>query len=226
MFQNKSSTVNDIQEKLIGWWKHGGRDFPWRHSKDPYIILIAELMLHRTIASQVELIYRNFIYKYPRVEDLLTSQAGEVRSILKPLGLNWRIESIIELIKELKVVCHGKIPISKQKLISLPGVGDYVASAIRCFAYGFPEIVVDTNTSRVISRLMGIQETGEMRRNKEVRETYRELLDKEKPDKFNYALLDLGALICRPSGKKCNVCPIRKWCSTGNLKVVKLEKSS
>ena len=215
MFQNQSSTVNEISDKLIDWWKHDGRDFPWRHSKNPYMILIAELMLHRTRASQVESIYSSFIYKYPKLEDLLAAQDDDICNFLKPLGLNWRIGSIIELIKELKEVYHGKIPVSKQALIYLSGVGDYVASAIRCFAYGFPEIVVDTNTSRVVSRLIGFQETGEMRRKKEVREAYREILDTEKPSEFNYALLDLGALICTPSNQNCHMCPIKKWCLTG-----------
>lgn len=226
MPQDQSSTVHKISNKLIDWWKHDGRDFPWRHSNSPYRILIAELMLHRTRASQVESIYSNFIHKYPRFEDLIAAQSDEIYSFLRPLGLNWRIESIIELLKELKEVYHGKIPNRKQELIYLTGVGDYVASAIMCFAYGYPEIVVDTNTSRVVSRLKGFQETGEMRRKKEVREAYRKILDTEKPREFNYALLDLGALICTPRNQKCQICPVIQWCLTGKKEVRKLEKSS
>lgn len=218
--QIQNNISDQISNKLIDWWRIHGRNFPWRNSDDPYMILIAEVMLHRTKASQVEAIFNDFVNRYQDLEALSNAGDIEIIDILRPLGLNWRTELIIDLVKEICRVYSGKIPESKQDLISLPGVGDYVASAVRCFAFGLPEIVVDTNTSRVISRLFGFEVKGEMRRKKEVREAYQSILDKGRPREFNYALLDLGATICTPRNKKCSICPVSNFCKTARTEVI------
>ena len=221
MFQIQSNTSEHISEKLIDWWVIYGRNFSWRKSHDPYDILIAEVMLHRTKASQVEPVFRAFIDRYPSLELLSIADFIEITEVLKPLGLNWRIRSIIDMVSEIMRICGGKIPERKQKLISLPGVGDYVASAVSCFAFGNPEIVVDTNTSRVISRLLGIEPKGEMRRRKDVREAYQSILDRNRPREFNYALLDLAAAICKQRNKRCEICPVSNYCKTASNEVIK-----
>jgi A/G-specific adenine glycosylase len=220
MFQIQNNISYQISNKLIDWWRIHGRNFPWRNSDDPYLILIAEVMLHRTKASQVEAIFNNFFDKYPNLEALSNAGNMEIIDILRPLGLNWRTKLIIELANEISLVYGGKIPESYQNLIALPGVGDYVASAVRCFAFGFSEITVDTNTSRVISRLFGFVLKGEMRRKKEVREAYKSILDKGRPREFNYALLDLGAAICTPRNRRCSICPISIFCKTACYEVI------
>ncbi|EQB68507.1 MAG: hypothetical protein AMDU5_GPLC00010G0047 [Thermoplasmatales archaeon Gpl] len=216
--ENKIS--EQISNKLIAWSKVYGRSFPWRKTNDPYTILIAEVMLHRTKASQVEAIFSSFIKKYPNLEALHKAEETEIINLLKPLGLLWRTKLIIELVKEIYQNNDGKIPVKKQELIYLSGVGDYVASAISCFVYGNPEIVLDTNTSRVISRLFGFKERGEMRRKREVKDAYHSILDKNKPREFNYALLDLAAEICRPRNQKCSICPLSDFCKTAGNEVI------
>lgn len=225
MSQIQNNISDQTSNELIDWWRIYGRNFPWRNSDDPYLILMAEVMLHRTRALQVEAIFSTFVDRYPNLESLSKAEITEIINILRPLGLNWRTKLIIELVEEINQVYGGKLPESKQDLISLPGVGDYVASAIRCFAFGYPETVVDTNTSRVISRLCGFEEKGEMRRKKEVREAYQSILDKERPREFNYALLDLGAAICTPRNKSCSICPVSNYCKTASNEVIRLEKS-
>ena len=226
MYQVQNSISRQISNKLIDWWSIHGRNFRWRKSCDPYQILISELMLHRTRASQVATIFDNFVERYPNLTALSNAECIEIIDALRPLGLNWRTELILKLIDDVNKLYQGKIPEKKEDLMSLHGVGDYVASAVRCFAFGYPEVVVDTNTSRVISRLFSFEEKGEMRRSKNVRESYQSILDKERPQEFNYALLDLGAEICKPRSKICSICPISNFCKTACKEVVLLEKSS
>jgi A/G-specific adenine glycosylase len=225
MFQLRNDIYNKISNKLIDWWRIYGRNFPWRNTDDPYRIIIAETMLHRTKASQVEPIFNKFINRFPNIEALSKADTTEIIDILKPLGLNWRINLIVEMVEQMKKFYGGKIPRERQNLISLSGVGDYVASAVRCFAFGYPEIIIDTNTSRIISRIFGFEERGEMRRRREVREAYRLILDKKRTREFNYALLDLGASMCTPKNSKCFICPVSEYCKKGKNEVNKLEKS-
>lgn len=208
---NKSHNLSDI---LIDWWKLSGRSFPWRNSGNPYYVLIAEFMLRRTKACQVETVYKEFMFKFPSLEDLLNSSEDDIYALLHPLGLEWRNKSFLKLLAELKDVYRGIIPVDKRELMSLPGVGEYVASAVRCFAFGYPEIVMDTNTSRVISRIIGLEARGELRRNREIKKVYRRILGQENPKEINYALLDLGALICTKRNRKCQICPIKEFCSS------------
>jgi A/G-specific adenine glycosylase len=217
----RTDTSREISAKLLNWWKQYGRKYSWRLTEDPYKIMIAELMLHRTKASQVDNIFSNFVEKYPKFENLTTADPSEIVNILRPLGLNWRNEYFVDLIKEIKLVYGGQMPIKKKELMSLPGVGDYVASAVRCFAYGYAEVVLDINTSRIISRLNGFRQTGEMRRKKRVRNAYLKILDRKNPREFNYALLDLGAIICTSHDKKCYICPLSEWCVTAKNEVIK-----
>lgn len=225
MSQIQNNISDQISNKLIDWWRIHGRTFPWRGSYDPYIILIAEIMLHRTNAIQVEPIFRTFVERFPNLEAISRADDNEIIELLRPLGLTWRTKLMIEMVREINVIYGGEIPQRKQDLISLPGVGDYVASAIRCFAFGYPQIVLDTNTSRVISRMCGFDEKGEMRRKKKVRDAYWLLLDKARPRQFNYALIDLGASTCKPKSKNCQICPVACYCKTVRNEVMRLEKS-
>lgn len=214
MFPEKNRKLQDFSNALINWWKLNGRSFPWRHSVNSYYVLIAEFMLRRTKALQVEKVYKEFMSKFSSLEDLLNSNSEDIYGLLHPLGLDWRNRSFLNLVAELNGVYGGIVPVDKKELMSLPGVGEYVASAVRCFAFGFPEIVIDTNTSRVISRVIGLEEQGELRRRGEIKKVYNRILDQDNPREFNYALLDLGALICTPKNRKCEICPIREFCSS------------
>lgn len=220
MFQVQNSTYDQMSDELIHWWKIHGRSFPWRETRDPYMILLAEIMLHRTKASQVKGIFNEFARRYKDLEALYNAKYSDIISILKPLGLTWRSKLIVDLAEEIKRAYGGKIPESKLDLMSLPGVGDYVASAVRCFAFELPEVVLDTNTSRIVSRLFDLEIKGEMRRKKAVREAYQLILDKSRPREFNYALLDLAAAVCTPGSKRCSICPVSTFCKTARREAI------
>lgn len=161
--------VEGFHKALISWGKTNFREYPWRLTNNPYEVLIAELMLHRTQAKQVVEMYEQFIDRYPNPQILLQATEEEIASSLHSLGLSWRIRLIRKLAQVLATTYDGRVPIDKEKLISLPGVSDYIASAVRCFAWNLPEAIVDTNTVRVVGRLLGLETKDSSRRNQQVR---------------------------------------------------------
>jgi A/G-specific adenine glycosylase len=204
--------LKGFQKALVSWEEINGRIFPWRVTKNPYHILIAETFLHRTQAKQIEGIYLDFIRKYPDINTLANANYNELEKSLFSLGLNWRIKLLYTMAKEIKSKFDGQIPIEKSKLLSLPGIGDYIASAIRCFAYNQKDAIVDTNVMRVITRLFSIPFRDSLRRNSEFKLLAQALVYSEKARLYNLGMLDLAYLICKPKKPECDICPIRKYC--------------
>ena len=202
----------NLSKMLRAWGKIHTRHFPWRITRTPYNVLIAEVMLHRTKAEQVASIYSEFIQKYPDIRFLAEANSADLIDILYPLGLHWRIELMHKMAKEIVEKYSGIIPIEKEKLLALPGVGEYIASALRCFSLGYPEPLLDTNTVRIIGRYFGMKISESSRRNKNFRQIYSTLIDRYKPREFNYAMIDLGALICKANDPLCEKCPISNQC--------------
>ena len=161
-----------FSSKLISWGQENFRSFPWRFTTEPYHILIAEVMLHRTQALQVVPVYTQFLEKYPTLASLAQAKQEEFHEVLYSLGLRWRIDLIMEMVSQIQERFHGQIPEEKSDLLSLSGVSDYVASAVRCFAWNKPETIVDTNTVRVIGRVFNLQIKDSSRRNAELNRIY------------------------------------------------------
>jgi len=177
---------------------------------------MAEVMLHRTKAEQVAGIYLKFIQKYPDIRSLAAANSSELIDILYPLGLRWRIELIHKMAKEIIVKYKGIIPTEKEELLALLGVGEYIASAVRCFSSGYPEPLLDTNTVRIIGRYFGEETTESSRRSKNFIKIYSATIDQSNPREFNYAMIDLGALICKSKDPLCKKCPISNHCTFFN----------
>lgn len=207
---------NDLED----WGKLHFRSFPWRFTTSPYHILMAEIMLHRTQASQVAPIYERFIASYPDILSLSSASKEEIHNILYSLGLRWRVDLIIDMVRQITQDFAGQIPQEKTDLLSLSGVSEYIASAVRCFAYNLPDAIIDTNTVRVTGRIFGLEIKDSSRRNPLFRKLIFNLLDLEQPRVYNFALLDLAAQVCtkaqRPS---CETCPIRQHCTYGKTQV-------
>jgi A/G-specific adenine glycosylase len=129
------------------------------------------------------------------------------------LGLRWRAENIVTVARVLEEKFDGRVPDTELELRSLPGVGDYVAQAVLCFAFGRRSVLIDTNTSRIVGRVTG----AERPRRWQMRLDLHGLAGAEGPNApFNYALLDLGALVCKAGVPRCEECPVRALCSTGS----------
>lgn len=205
--------AESFRNDLISWGRMNFRPFPWRFTTDPYQILIAEVMLHRTQASQVAPVYSHFLEKYPALASLAKVTREEIHEALYSLGLRWRIELIMGMVSQINERFDGQIPEEKSELLSLPGVSDYVASAVRCFAWNKPDAIVDTNTVRVVGRIFNMEIKDSSRRNAVFRRLIISLVDRKHPRAYNFALLDLAAQICTKAQKPlCSVCPVRNYC--------------
>lgn len=212
--------VSFIKKTLLNWGRHNLRDYPWRKTRDPYRILLAEMLLQRTRADQVRDIYIKMVDKYPTVVELSRAERAELEKMLRPLGLRWRVPLILDMARQVMERYSGSLPTEREQLKELPGVGDYAASAMLCFAYNLPEPILDTNTVRVIGRLFGIDVRDSSRRSRKFREIMGRLVDREQPRLFNLALLDFAALVCRKHEPLCNVCPLQEICKFGRKQTV------
>ena len=211
------ATLQYLRKSLIEWGGQNYRSFPWRETCDPYRVLIAELLLHRTRASQVVDVYISFLDRYPDIPALSRAGRGDLETTLYSLGLFWRIDLIMEMAQKLMRDFNSRVPVSKVDLLSLSGVGDYIAGSVRCFAFGKPDAIIDTNVMRVISRFYGIEFRDSMRRNKKFQDFTQQLVDPVYPREYNFALLDLANLVCISGSPNCPVCPLQAHCSFSSI---------
>ena len=202
-----------IRRKLFLWHKENYREFPWRHTKDPYKIMIAEFMLHRTRADQVVQVYQDFIKKYPDIFTLAYAKPTEVNKVTEKLGLHWRGKHFISAAIFVKNKFKSKIPDSRNKLLSIPGVGEYAAGAILTIVFNKKEWVIDSNIARFLNRFYGLNLSGEIRRKREVVEASKKLYQTTRSGHLTFALLDFTALICRPVKPICNYCIFKRNCN-------------
>jgi A/G-specific adenine glycosylase len=214
----------EFYNDLLTWELEHGRVFPWRTTTDPFHILIAEMMLRRTQARQVAKVYISFTGKYLDAKALADAPSDEIAGELYSLGLAWRVPAFQTLARILVDQYDGKVPGDYDTLSELPGVGDYVASAVCCFAFGKPVILADTNTVRVVGRIYDIPTNPESRRKKPVRQILEALLYRQEPRLYNYALLDLASLICTPTDPSCEICPVLRYCKTGQKRTGEQDK--
>jgi A/G-specific adenine glycosylase len=205
-----------FRQGLISWGQEHYRSFLWRKTEDPYRILMADVMLHRTQALQVVPVYEHFIRVYPNAASLARTSTEDLHTLLFPLGLRWRVDLVYKMAAEIADRFDGQVPKDRDELLSLPGVSDYIASAVRCFSWNLPEPLIDTNTVRVVGRLFGLKIKDSSRRNRRFRELITALVDPKHPRTYNYALLDLAHLIChKRKAPECTRCPVQAYCVYG-----------
>lgn len=197
-----------VRRKLTDWHSTNARDFPWRGERDPWRVLLAEMCLHRTRAENVREVYERLVEVAPSAAAAVAN-SDRVFAELRPLGLRWRSRKVIEAAHELVARFDGLVPRDEAALRSLPGVGDYAASAVRCFAFRDPAVLLDANTQRIVSRVSGLDASSAWTIRLEI---YRLAGEMGPDERFNYALLDLGARVCKPGRPRCGDCPLRSDC--------------
>lgn len=212
--RRRGAVRNDFEEfrdDLLVWHGAHSRSYPWRQSLDPWAVLMAEICLRRTRADQVSPVF-SFLLQIAPSPAAMVEHVDDVMRAMSTLGLQWRAENLIDVAKILVDRFGGKVPDSESELRTLPGVGSYVALAVLTFGFGRRAVLVDTNTTRIVSRISGHGDE----RLWQVRLDLHKIAGPEGPDAaFNYALLDLGALVCRAATPKCDVCPVAKYCAHG-----------
>ncbi|MBX3082935.1 MAG: DNA glycosylase [Anaerolineae bacterium] len=198
------SQIRYFRQRLLLWGAINYRNFPWRNLTNQWHSLVVELMLQRTKAEQVEPVFSEFVQKYPTPADYIANPSD----VFEHLGLPQRNLLIKALAKRLVA---EQIPHDRDKLLDLPGVGDYIASAFRTFHIGKYDRIIDSNVVRLYGRFFGFETNGETRRKKWFIELADKLTPKKKHREYNYALLDFTAKICTPN-PQCNECVLQKKC--------------
>jgi A/G-specific adenine glycosylase len=199
---------------LLAWFERHGRRFPWRETTNAYHILCAELMLQRTRASQVLPVYVDFASRFSTPGAFVAAGKKEARRLFAGLGLLWRAERFWQLQSELVRKWEGGVPMDRLALMSLPGVGHYVSTAVTVFAFGTIATIVDSNVLRILNRYFGLQLPEHARRRSGLLRWADGLAPRKSADcrRFNWALVDLGALVCRPTRPYSCDCPLVPRC--------------
>ncbi|MFU8844794.1 MAG: A/G-specific adenine glycosylase, partial [Bacteroidales bacterium] len=191
-------TVN-FSKKLIGWYQANKRDLPWRLTNDPYTIWVSEIILQQTRVDQGTVYFNRFMTTFPDIRSLASSSENEVLKLWQGLGYYTRARNLHKTSRIIMERYNGVFPLNYDEIISLPGVGEYTGSAIVSFAYNMPYPVVDGNAWRVLSRIFGIDSpAGSHRGKRMVAAKAFELMDKKDPSTFNQAIMEFGALRCKP----------------------------
>jgi len=186
---------------------------PWKGEKDPYKIWLSEIILQQTRVDQGLAYYHRFINKYPDIKSLARAPDEKVFKLWEGLGYYTRCRNLIATARFIAKDLNGKFPESYETIRSLKGIGPYTAAAISSFAFNLPFAVVDGNVFRVLARISGVSIPVDSTTGKKYFTSLaEELLDKKQPGIYNQAIMDFGAVICKPVAPLCSQCPFRKYC--------------
>ena len=202
-----------IGDVIIPWYEQHRRDLPWRNTNDPYLIWISEVILQQTRVVQGLDYFIRFVERFPNVVLLAEAEEDEVMTYWQGLGYYSRARNLHQAAREVVSLYGGQFPRSYEEVLSLKGIGEYTAAAICSFAYRLPYATVDGNVYRVLSRLFDIDipiDSGEGK--KYFAELSRTLLDRCRPDLYNQAIMEFGALQCIPKSPDCEHCPLNGRC--------------
>ncbi len=206
--------ISDIsQEHLLTWYADNYRRLPWRETRDPYSILVSEVMLQQTQAERVVPKYHEFLARFPTLDALADAPASAVIRAWAGLGYNRRALNLQRACRVVVERFGGVIPSDPAVLASLPGIGPYTAGAIACFAFEQDVGFVDTNIRRVIHRMLAGTELPEaLMTAREINHAAHDLVPAGRGYLWNQALMELGATICRARMTECERCPLQHDC--------------
>ena len=201
----------DFAAKIELWYKCHKRVLPWRETVNPYYIWLSEIILQQTRVEQGRAYYERFVSAFPTVQDLSDASEEQVMLLWQGLGYYSRARNLHKAAKQIAAL--GSFPSDYKSILSLPGVGPYTAAAIASFAFGLPYAVVDGNVFRVLSRYFCVETPIDSTEGKKVfRVLADEMLDKKHPSLYNQAIMDFGAVVCKPTGTECSICPLSDTC--------------
>lgn len=208
-------TDKDFFVKKLLQWNHADnkRTMPWKGEKDPYRIWLSEIILQQTRVDQGLEYYNRFVAAFPNVHELSKAPETTIFKLWEGLGYYTRCKNLIVTAKFIANDLNGIFPSEYEKILKLKGIGPYTAAAIASFAFGLPHAVVDGNVFRVLARYFGISTAIDgIEGKKNFTILANELLDKKCPDVYNQALMDFGAIICKPQLPVCTSCVLSSKC--------------
>ena len=214
-----------FRRRLLVWFRHSGRDLPWRRTRDAYRVLVSEFMLQQTQVRRVLEYYPRFLERFPSVRHLARARPRAVREAWDGLGYYARARNLHALSRIVARDYDATLPHDPAELVALPGVGRYTAGAVACFAYEKAVPAVDTNIARVIRRIYGLRIADRGLRNgsastRRVWKIAEQLVPKNGKQAwwFNQAMMELGATVCVARKPMCNECPVQRYCRTGKAR--------
>ena len=209
----------ELATSVVRWFRCNGRDFPWRSSRNPFHILIAEVLLRQTQANRVVDPYLHLVTTYPDPTSLAEADVDGLRQWFKPLGLVRRADRLVECAHRLLRDYGGQVPRDLKQLESLPGIGRYSARAILCMAFQHPEPMVDEGSGRVLRRVLGLSGAGPAYSDICLGEVAESTLPDSRAWEFNLGLIDIGAAYCHPRTPDCHECPLLEDCIAGSNRI-------
>jgi len=202
-----------FQKKLLAWYRESHRHLPWRKTRDPYAIWVSEILLQQTRVSTGVPYYERFLQRFPTLSDLAEAPIESILQVWAGLGYYGRARNLHRAARILKEEFQGEVPPEPEVLERLPGIGPYTAAAIASIAFDKDVAVLDGNVTRVLCRVYGIDDDP---KRPSTRRTLQALADRLLPKGnaavFNQAVMELGALVCKPGRPECPSCPLRAIC--------------
>jgi A/G-specific adenine glycosylase len=203
-----------FRRRLLEWYRRNGRDLPWRQTKDPYHILVSEVMLQQTQVDRVLPKYHEWLEKYPSLRALADAPEEDVAEAWRPLGYNIRPRRLHAIARESVERYGGELPSDEATLRSFKGIGEYTAGAVMSFAFGRRAAILDTNVARVLFRVfVGRGEPKAHAMKRHLWKVSRTVLPHRHVFDFNQALMDFGATLCTARKPACLLCPMRAGCA-------------
>lgn len=203
----------EFSNKLTSWYLDNKRDLPWRKTKEPYLIWLSEIILQQTKIEQGLSFYLSFVQTFPKVFHLASASEQAVLKLWQGLGYYSRARNLHHTAKFIVENYNGLFPSTHKELLKLKGIGDYTASAIASICFNEPQAVVDGNVYRVLARVFGLQTPiNTSKGKKEFKDLAQEVIDKDKPGTYNQAIMEFGALWCKPRNPSCETCIFQNSC--------------
>jgi A/G-specific adenine glycosylase len=202
-----------FRRRLLGWYARHRRRLPWRGVRDPWAVLVSEIMLQQTQVARVLDFYPRFLQRYPTAEDMAAAPGDAVRESWAGLGYYARARNLHAAARHIAGPLRGRMPRLPEELRRLPGIGRYTAGAVASLAFGADVPAVDTNAARVLGRVFGVRgRTKSARRERRLWAIATALVPSGRSADWNQALMDLGALFCTARAPRCPTCPVRRTC--------------
>ena len=210
------SNVRYFRRRVRKWFTSNRRELPWRQTRDPYHLLLAEFLLQQTDVEKAVSAYIQLSKRYPTVDHLARAQLRSLDRVFSAIGLRYRAERLSQSAKTISRDWRYCIPDEPEVLMQLPGVGRYIAHSVCSAAFGKRLAVVDTNVARILERFFGFKGSGRRARDDPtVWHAAQELMSlrESTPAEWNWALLDFGALVCHAREPRCGECPVAARCA-------------
>jgi A/G-specific adenine glycosylase len=215
-----------FRRSLLQWFRRYGRDLPWRHTRDPYAILVSELMLQQTQVATVIPYYAGWLRRFPNFASLARASENDVLRAWQGLGYYARARNLHATARAVMDRHLGRFPRSVEQMQQLPGIGKYTAHAIASFAFDRSVPIVESNTARALARLFDFNKPIDSHAGSQILwQNAGILLPKSNAQIYNSALIDLGALVCVAHQPKCGICPVKKFCAAKNPEILPVRKS-